>query len=83
MEQMCVIFTPQQHRNILYAIGSLVSFNKFQKQKPKANKTPNKKPGSAEFFYTVLDQLIIARSATPQNNEAQYRWAHLVKSCEF
>ena len=32
--------------------------------------TPSKKPGNAKLFYTILDQLIIACSTTPQNSEA-------------
>ena len=32
--------------------------------------TPSKRPGNAKLFYTILDQLIIARSTTPQNSEA-------------
>jgi len=43
--------------------------------------TPSKKPGNAEFFYTILDQLVIARSTTPQNNEVSIdglTWSRVV-----
>ena len=42
---------------------------------------PSKKPGNAKLFYTILDQLIIARSATPQNSEAfidGFTWSRVV-----
>ena len=43
--------------------------------------TPSKKPGNAKFFYTILDQLIIARSTTLQNSEAfidGFTWSRVV-----